>query len=148
MTEKKEYRLAEKVLSGYVKNVREAQKLMMEVSRLRDVGDIHAQSYEVNHGSGGVSDPVASYVYRLMSVEHKLARLLRRIAVVDMLRGDLLAGNVITNTSPKNLLLVLDMYYISGFTVSEVVRFLRWSRSIFYVRRNELVSLTGEYLRG
>ena len=64
MTEKKEYRLAEKVLSGYVKNVSEAQN------------------------------------------------------------------------------------YISGFTVSEVVRFLRWLRSIFYVRRNELVSLTGKYLRG
>ena len=34
MTEKKEYRLAEKVLSGYVKNVSEAQKLYVLHKRI------------------------------------------------------------------------------------------------------------------
>lgn len=126
----------------------EAQKLMMEVSLLRDGGDVHGQSYEVHTGSGGISDPVADYVSRLMRAEHRLAVLMRRISAVDRLKADLLTGNVITTASPRNLLLILDMHYISGFTVSEVVRFLRWSRSIFFVRRNELLSLTGEYLRG
>ena len=148
MTAEKRYKVAEKVLRGYSSNVDEATKLMEEVSRLRDGGDVHAQSYEVHTGSGGVSDPVAEYVSRLMRAEHRLAVLMRRISVVDRLRADLLAGNVITTTSPRNLILILEMHYISGLTVSEVVSFLRWSRSIFFVRRKELLSLAGEYIRG
>ena len=148
MTEDKEYRQAEKVLKWYVRNVDESQKLMAEVSLLRDGGDVHGQSYEVHRGSGGISDPVAGYVSRLMSAEQRLSGLMNVILAVDRMRADLLSGNVITTTSPRNLYLVLEMHYVKGMSASAVVRVLRWSRSIFFVRRRELLSLTGEYLRG
>lgn len=80
-------------------------------------------------------------------LEVRLKRVMRRVSAVDRLREDLVNGRVITVTKPENLVLVLDKYYIAGVTIYEFLNTFHWSRSIFYVRRRELVMITGEYLR-
>ena len=145
MTEK-EYRYAEKVLYSYRRDNERASTLSSELENLREAGDVHVQSYGQRTG-GGSGDPVARHVEKVMSIERRLKRILRRVKAVDVMREDLREGNVITITSGKNLLLILDGYYIPCITVSEFLSTHRWSRSVFYIRRRELVMITGEYLR-
>ena len=141
-----EYRYAEKVLYSYKRNVETSERMSEELRRLRASGDVHGQSYEqiARCGSG---DPVARHVDEIMRLEARLKSILRRIKAVDEMRKDLREGNVITITKPKNLLLILDGYYIPCLTVNEFLSINCWSRSIFYIRRRELVMITGEYLR-
>ena len=144
----KEYRYAEKVLYSYRANVERASMLALELDILREAGDVKAQKYGQTPGNvSGIGDPVSSHVMEVLRLEARLKRVMRRVSPVNQLREDLEKGRVITITSPKNLLLILDKYYIAGSTVNEFLRVYRWSRSIFYVRRRELVMITGEYLR-
>ncbi len=141
-----EYRYAEKVLYSYRRNVETSERLSEELRRLWASGDVHGQSYG-QIATGGSGDPVARHVDEILRVEARLKRILRRVKAVDEMRKDLREGNVITITSGRNLLLILDGYYIPCLTVNEFLTAFCWSRSIFYVRRRELVMITGEYLR-
>ena len=141
-----EYRYAEKVLYGYRRNAETAARLSEELRMLREIGDVHGQSYGQTI-RGGVGDPVARHVDEVMSLEGRLKRVMRRVKAVDRMREDLQTGKVITITTRKDLLLILDEYYISGITAREFVSKYSWSRSMFYVRRRELVMIAGEYLR-
>lgn len=145
MTEK-EYRYAEKVLYSYKRNVETCCRLSEELRSLREAGDVHGQNYG-QIATGGSGDPVARHVEEVMRIEARLKRIQRRVKAVDEMRKDLQAGNVITIMKPKNLLLILDGYYIPRVTVNEFLSIYCWSRSIFYVRRRELVMIAGEYLR-
>ena len=146
MTEK-EYRYAERVLYSYRSNKEQAESLNAELRMLRRAGDVHGQWYGQTT-AGLKADPVARYVDEVMSLESRLKRVTRRVRAVDRMREDLEKGRVLTVTKPRNLLLILDGYYIPGLTVNEFLTSFSWSRSIFYVRRRELVMVTGEYLRG
>lgn len=146
MTEK-EYRYAERVLYSYRSNKEQAERLNEELRMLRRAGSVHGQGYGVRV-AGLKADPVARYVDEVMSLESRLKRVTRRVRAVDRMREDLEKGRVITVTKPRNLLLILDGYYIPSLTVNEFLTSFCWSRSIFYVRRRELVMVTGEYLRG
>ncbi len=143
-----EYRYAEKVLYSYRQDNEKASILAAETDILREAGDVRVQSYNVSGGSvQSISDPVARHVEKVMSLERKLKRVLRRVKAVDRMREDLQNDRVITITSKRNLLLILDGYYIPCVTAREFLSVVRWSRSIFYVRRRELVMIAGEYLR-
>lgn len=141
-----EYRYAEKVLYSYRRNVETSERLSEELRMLRASGDVYGQSYG-QIATGGSGDPVARHVDEILMLEARLKRILRRVKAVDEMRKDLREGNVITITSGKNLLLILDGYYIPCLTVNEFLTAFCWSRSIFYVRRRELVMIAGEYLR-
>lgn len=144
----KEYRYAEKVLYSYRSNLETASTLALELDILRETGDVKAQQYEQTPCKvSGISDPVSDHVSEVMRLEVRLKRVMRRVSAVDRLREDLVNGRVITVTKPENLVLVLDKYYIAGVTIYEFLSTFHWSRSIFYVRRRELVMITGEYLR-
>lgn len=144
----KEYRYAEKVLYSYRPNLEEASTLELELDILREAGDVKAQQYEQIPGKvSGISDPVSDYVSEVMRLEARLKRVMRRVSAVDRMREDLVNGRVITITKPDNLVIILDKFYIAGVTVYEFLNSSHWSRSIFYVRRRELVMITGEYLR-
>lgn len=142
----KEYRYAEKVLYGYRGNAESVLRLSEELRILRECGDVHGQGYGQTAGNG-ISDPVACHVASVIRIESQLKRIQRRVSAVDRMREDLQAGHVITITRPKNLLLILEEYYIPCVTLSEFLSVTHWSRSIFYVRRRELIIITGEYLR-
>ncbi len=147
MTEQ-EYRYAEKVLYSYRRDNEKASTLSAELEILREAGDVRVQSYNgLVENVQGISDPVASHVEKVMSLERRLKRVLRRVKAVDQMREDLQNDRVITITSKRNLLLILDGYYIPCLTVNEFLTAFCWSRSIFYVRRRELVMIAGEYLR-
>ncbi len=144
----KEYRYAEKVLYSYRSNLEAASTLALELDILREAGDVKAQQYAQMPGKvSGISDPVSEHVSEVMRLEARLKRVMRRVSAVDRLREDLVNGRVITITKPENLVIILDKYYIAGVTIYEFLSTSHWSRSIFYVRRRELVMITGEYLR-
>ena len=143
-----EYRYAEKVLYSYRRDNEKVSTLAAELEILREAGDVRVQSYNVSGGNvQGISDPVARHVEKVMSLERRLKRVLRRVKAVDVMREDLQNDRVITITSKRNLLLILDGYYIPCVTAREFLSAVRWSRSVFYVRRRELVMIAGEYLR-
>lgn len=143
-----EYRYAEGVLYGYKRQAKKCEELAFEIATLSAKGDIHGQSYSASVGvHGATSDPVARHVEEVMTLERRLRRMMRRVEVIDRLREDLHSGEVITITSPRNLIKILEDYYMAGSTVSEFLAATHWVRSTFYVRRRELVMITGEYLR-
>ena len=82
-----------------------------------------------------------------MRLERRLRRMTRRVIAVESLREDLRKGAVVTITSPRNLQTILEDYYMAGSTVRDFLEMTHWVRSTFYVRRRELVIITGEYLR-
>ena len=144
----KEYRFTECVMYGYKRDAEKCADLALEIDALRGNGDVQGQNYSADiNNHGGVSDPVARHVEKIMKLEHKLKRLLRRVGAVTRLRENLTTENIITITKPRNLLKILDDYYIAKATVSEFLRQTHWGRSAFYMRRRELVMLAGEYLR-
>ena len=143
-----EYRYAERVLYRYKKQSEKCAEMASEIAEMRAKGDVQVQNYNSCAGvHGRVSDPVARHVEEVMRLERRLRRMMRRVKAVDRLREDLRAGKVITITSPRNLLKILEDYYIAGSTVSEFLAVTHWVRSTFYVRRRELVMVAGEYLR-
>ncbi|MBQ3399587.1 MAG: hypothetical protein IJG51_11915 [Synergistaceae bacterium] len=143
-----EYRYVERVLYHHKDTEEKCAELAAEIDAMRAKGDARGQSYNACAGvHGGTSDPVARYVEEIMRQEKRLRRLARRVEAVEMLREDLRNGEVITVTSSRNLLRILEDYYLAGSTVMEFLRITRWVRSTFYVRRRELVMIAGEYLR-
>ena len=143
-----EYRYAERVLYRYKKQREKCAEMASEIAEMRAKGDVQVQNYNSCAGvHGRESDPVARHVEEVMKLERRLRRMMRRVKAVDRLREDLRAGKVITITSPRNLLKILEDYYIAGSTVSEFLAVTHWVRSTFYVRRRELVMIAGEYLR-
>ena len=143
-----EYRYAERVLYRYKGQREKCAELASEVAILRERGDLRGQDYNACAGvHGSISDPVARYVEEVMKLEGRLRRMTRRVKAVDRLREDLRNRAVITITSPRNLLRILEDYYMAGVTVSDFLAVTHWVRSTFYVRRRELVMVAGEYLR-
>lgn len=143
-----EYRYAERVLYRYKRQAEMCAEMAFEMATLSAKGDIHGHSYSASVGvHGEKSDPVAWHVEELMMLERRLMRMMRQVEAVDRLREDLHSGEVITITSPRNLIKILEDYYIAGSTVSDFLAATHWVRSTFYVRRRELVMITGEYLR-
>ena len=143
-----EYRYAERVLYRHKDSVKKCAEMASEIAELRAKGDVPVQSYKACAGvHGSVSDPVARHVEEIMRQERRLQRMVRRVQAVESLREDLRNGAVITITSPRNLLKILEDYYMAGTMVSDFLTSTHWVRSTFYMRRRELVIITGEYLR-
>ena len=147
MTNEEYYRYTEKVLYSYKNNVNVSEKLIGELDMLRNAGDISGQSYGNSGKVSGILDPVLAYVMRVEGLESKLKRVMRRVKAVDTLREDLRNGNVITVTSARDLLKILNEHYIEKQTVSAFLGIHNWVRSTFYARKHELVLIAGEYLR-
>ena len=144
----KEYRYAERVLYGYKEQAEKCAELRLKIAELRAKGDVQGQKYNFTAGGHStMSDPVSRHVEEVMKLEASLRRQMRRVKAVDQMRKDLEAGKVITITSPRNLLKILESYYVAGVSVREFLEITHWVRSTFYVRRRELVMITGEYLR-
>ena len=146
MTNEEWYKYTEKVLRSYRRNVESALRVQEELDILRECGSMAGMKYAGGHTSGS-GDPVLSYVMRSEGLENKLKRIMRRVKAVEKLREDLRNGEIITITSPRNLLRILTEYFIDGLTVSEFLRQTSLVRSTFYVRKRELVTIAGEYLR-
>ncbi len=146
MTNEEWYKYTEKILHSYRRNVESALRLQEEIDILRECGDMAGVRYAEGHTSGS-GDPVLSYVMRVEGLESRLKRIKRRVRAVEKLREDLRNGEIITVTSPRNLLRILTEYYIDGLTVTEFLRITSWVRSTFYARNRELVMIAGEYLR-
>ncbi|MBQ3447314.1 MAG: hypothetical protein IJG37_06710 [Synergistaceae bacterium] len=143
-----EYRYTERVLYRHKDTEKKCEELALEIAELRVKGDVQGQRYNACAGvHGSVSDPVARHVEEVLRMERRLRRMSRRMRVVESLRDDLRNGGVVTVTHPRNLLRILEDYYIAGSTVLEFLELTHWVRSTFYVRRRELVMVTGEYLR-
>ncbi len=133
---------------GYKREAEKCAELAVEIAAMREKGDVQGQNYRADiKASGVMSDPVARHVETIITLERKLSCLSRRVRAVDQLREDLAKKSVITITSPRNLLRILEEYYIAQATVSEFLIQTHWVRSTYYVRRRELVILMGEYLR-
>ena len=144
----KEYRYAERVMYGYKREAEKCAELAVKIATMREKGDVQGQNYRADINAHSLtSDPVARHVETIMKLEHRLSCLSRRVRAVDQLREDLTMESVITITSPRNLLRILEDYYIAQATVSEFLIQTHWVRSTYYVRRRELVMLMGEYLR-
>lgn len=143
-----EYRYAERVLYRHKDTVKKCAELAVEIAALRAKGDVQGQSYDACVGvHGSVSAPVERYVEEVLKLERRLKRMTRRVRAVENLREDLRNGSVITVTRPRNLLRILEDYYMAGATLFEFLSLTHWVRSTFYVRRRELVMIAGEYLR-
>lgn len=143
MREINAYRHAEKCLRGYKINTARLEQLRAELIDLQAESDIHAQDYKGRVMSGAVgADPVSSYVHRVMNIEHRISVLERYTLPVQQLREDLQRS---TDTASRNMLLVLEQYYLAGVPMTRLLEVTGWNRSTFYSRRLSLVTLAVSY---
>lgn len=141
------YRAIENTLCSYIRDSLLIKKYQAELDQVIMAGDVKCQQYSQEKKVGGNSDPVACHVDKIIALERKIYKLSTQINAIDRLREDLKNETVITLSNPANLLLILNEYYINVLRQREFLRMVRWSRAIFYARRNELIIIAGNYLR-
>lgn len=139
-----QFRRAEKILHNYRLNCARLEYLKNELEELRRAGDVRIQDYSGRMSAAAVvSNPVDTYVQKILTLEHRISVLERYTAPVARLRDDLRKSS---DTMSKHYLRILEDYYLGGLTVSRIVEITRWNKSTFYSRRLCLVSLAVEYI--
>ena len=143
MREINAYRHVEKCLRGYKINTARLEQLRAELIDLQAESDIHAQDYSGRMMSVAVgADPVSSYVQRKLTLEHRIFVLEKHTQPIKLLREDLQRS---TDSASRNMLLVLEQYYLAGVSMTRLLEVTGWNRSTFYSRRLSLVTLAVSY---
>ena len=139
-----QFRRAEKILRNYRLNCARLEYLKSELEKLRGASDIRVQDYSGRMSAAAVhSNPVDTYVQKILTLEHRISVLERYTLPVERLHDDLRKSS---DTMSRHCLRILEDYYLGGLTVSRMLEITRWSKSTFYSRRLSLVSLAVEYV--
>jgi len=137
------FRLTEKRLFQYGGNIKKLVTLQNELKELQHGGDIHAQSYNSSAANNhGVNNPVLNYVEKVLSIEHKIARLERDIKPVKRLIEDLQRDN---SQKARDFIILLREFYSDKHSLKEIAEIIKKDRRTLYNRRCELVKKAASY---
>ena len=144
MRKRDTFRMTERCLYHYRKNLLTIDMLRSEIAELLSTGDVHAQDYSGRmNTSAGNADPVNAYTHKLLMLEHRISVLERYTAPITQLLDDLERS---TDNMSRHYLQILECFYFGGLTVSRMLEKTRWNRNTFYSRRHSLVSLAVGYI--
>ena len=138
------FQRAEKILHNYRLNCARLESLRIELEELRRASDIRVQDYSGRmSAAAGHSNPVDTYVQKVLTLEHRISVLEKYTAPTGRLHGDLRKSS---DSMSRHYLRILEDYYLGGLTVSRMLEITRWSKSTFFSRRYSLVVLTVGYI--
>ena len=139
-----QFRRAEKILRSYRLDCARLEYLKSELEKLRCASDIRVQDYSGRMSAAAVhSNPVDTYVQKILTLEHRISVLERYTLPVGRLHDDLRKSS---DTMSRHYLRILEDYYLGGLTVSRMLEITRWSKSTFFSRRLSLVNLAVGYI--
>ena len=138
------FRQAEHSLYNFPVNLMRWQDRILDLHRLRQETDCHAQNYEANHSSEGThSEPVANYYVLIETAENAINGLGRKVIPVLRLRNFL---KIAQSERYRTMYYVMELYYFERWKMDAVAEHLQKSVKTVSRRRHELVDLTREEL--
>lgn len=142
---KKKFRYTEKLLYDYRRNVARLDVLREDLRVKRITGDIHGQRYDRPvDGVHAVSDPVFAYIEQLERIEEQIKMLERKTAPITRLLTEM--RDTGERSKSYEQLKIFELYYVSEYTVQDVIDELNLSRTAFFRRKNALVYKAQDYL--
>ena len=116
------------------------QDRILELHRLRQETDCHAQNYESSHSPPGThSEPVGTYYALIEAAEFEIDSLGRNVIPVIRLRDFL---KIAQSELYRTMYYVMELYYFERWNMGAVAEHLRKSIKTVARRRHELVDLT------
>lgn len=114
----------------------------LEVLRLEHkfLMSVRGQNYEA-HGENGISNPVFEVTSRRLSLEHRIARLEKRIIPIEKLQ----AGLIGTDMRIAQMRDVLRLRYLGHNSHEDVQRKMAVSSATYWRRRRELLNTARKY---
>ena len=147
MTEREyPFRFAERCLYEYQENVARLEKLRDRLSVLYVSSTAAVQNWNVTHGKGAVSDPVAIRELKILNLEEEITRLAERTEPITKLKADLEAPYVLEGSPKYELAQVMKMYYFGGNDRKNAGEKLGMSRKTLYNKRKTLVKMVLYYM--
>ena len=141
------FKFTEKCLYHYKDNLARLNVLNDDLKILRAGSDVHVQTYQLTFNFSGMpSDPVASYVEKIQSLESQIKRLERRTAPITRLIKDLASVRSSKNNFFADCRAVLELFYFQRLTLLDVAAELGKSRRTISSRREALVKKAAGYL--
>ena len=137
---------AEKCLYEYPANLAKIEMLSEELKLLKASGDVQGMSYEIRNNSYGVSDPVSTHFQKVESIEGKIYRLTRSTEPIKKMYEVLCSPYVLEGSKSADYRKILELFYWGRNSVQNILNYLSWSKTSFYVRRQGLLRMTEEYL--
>ncbi len=146
MSEKNNFRHAEKCLYEYKRNLACIDILKEDLRVLKATTDVNAQNYDKPFTkNNSPSDPVAQHLIKLEQIEVRIKLLERWTKPIERLIADL-SSDVLDGSKKKGLLQVLKLFYFGNNVPDPVMEELNISRRAFFRKRRELVLMAIDYL--
>ena len=141
------FRYAEKCLYEYHSNLARLEILREDLRVLRASFDFQSKSYQsaVAH-YGTVSDPVANHVIKIQELEAQIKRLERNTEPITKLIESINTMELKKYSKGNEYKKILELFYFSEFSLSEVASKLKKSRQTISKRRQALVHKAVGYL--
>ena len=147
MTERDAFRKTEKCLYDYKKNLACLEILRQDLKILQASTDVKAQNYDKPFSENLMpSDPVHSRLANIETIENKIKQLERYVLPIERLERDLSSSDVLENSSNKELLKILRLFYFGSNSLRLVLFELKLSCPTFFRKRKKLVKLAMSYL--
>lgn len=136
----------EKCLYDYPANVAKIGILNEELKLLKARGDVQIVSYDIRNNSyGGHADPVSIHFQKIETVEDNIYRLMLKTEPVKKLYEGLCSPYALDGSRNAEYRRILELFYWGRNSVQSILNHLSWSKTSFYVRRQGLLRLAGEY---
>lgn len=138
MTDKTNFRYAERCMYAYPENCIRLEALKKVLEELRSSASVHGQSYEpMRHGGAG--DPVGTRVQRIADVESEIQNLEAVTMPISLLRRDLSSPYVLPNSVKDEMCKILTLCYFGANGNADVALKLGMSEKGVYRARCRLV---------
>ena len=125
-------------------NLMRWQDKILELHRLRQETDCHAQNYEASHAPQGThSEPVGTYYAMIEAAEIEIDSLGRKVIPVLRLRNFI---KIAQSERYRTMYYIMELYYFERWKMELVAEHLQKSVKTIARRRHELVDLTIEEL--
>lgn len=141
------FRYAEKCLYEYHSNLARLEVLREDLRVLRASFDFQSKNYQsaIAH-YGSVSDPVANHVIKIQELEAQIKRLERNTEPITKLIESINTMELKKYSKGNEYKKILELFYFSEFSLSEVASKLKKSRQTISKRRQALVHKAVGYL--
>ena len=141
------FRLAEKCLYEYKRNIACLGVLKEDLRVAEADTDVRAQNYQYTFTSGGdVSDPVQARLAKIEMLEGRIKYLERYTNPITLLIKDLGTPEALNGSRNSDLLLLLRLMYFGGNSPDAIMDELNIARTSFFKLRRELVCVAIVYL--
>jgi len=147
LTQKDKFKLTEKYLYDYKKNLAELDSLREDYTAEKNGSDVHAQNYEASlNTTGEPSNPPHEWVVKIEGMKTRIKKLDRYTKPITRLLNDLSAPENLRNSDYAMLLEILKLMYLGKNKPKDIYNELAISKTSFFRKRRELVYLAREYI--